>query len=1604
MKNRFLKISIILVVILTMTMSNFAFVGNYLISYAVDNVATNQRNVEFTAYVKDETTLSLEIAVKEEGYLNGKITMEEGNFTLKESNNEYVNKVEGNTITLNQINSGVTAKIDIAIEPVKEEIYDAGLLNMESKLTLSGIYKDSSEKDKEVNATRTVSYQISENNTEENIENNNEIITNKIVTINNEEKRVIQINMSKGLKENNYPIKKMESNITLPDADGTYPKVKVTTDFNTMTSYDWEQHNNEIEITLSNNPNDENKILWRNEGTENTILTLIYDKDVELKNSEIKIDDKITLYNNKELATSNTVAISDEEKDSMVQVSATNTESVIYKGKLNAGIDRQYQTMTKLKVNLAEAIPNIELVENASQYIVGDTEQEANVIYNKTTIKKEQLDKIFGQDGKITIYNQNGELLETITNATSSDDQGNIIINYEGKEVKGIKIQTSAPIKEGILEFNHIKTIRDSRDIVKEANELKNKITVTNPAKDTETTMKLENTTTKATLEMDKESLSTVISNNVELKAVLVSNNEKYDLYKNPVITIELPEQVENITINSIDLLYENELKIKNYTVEGRTLKIYFEGEQTQYKEEVVEGSTIVINATIDVNKRATTKDETIQMTYSNEKAVMYENGEIGTISKAIKIVAPTDITVIHSIKGLGVETLGQEETKQVLIQRGVEERQLEDQIEIINNNENDMENVKILGEFPTNSDTNNMGIKILKGISVQGVENAKVYYSENTNATDEIDKAENGWTDEITDSSKVSKYLIVVEKLEAQSSLQGIYEYEIPANLDYNQTAKTGYNVKYTNSSTKVENQLSSTVIEIQTGIGPKLETKLVATVGGKESNEPVKNGEVIQYKIEVSNTGTEDISNIKVTGKVPEGTTMVEPEENYEYTGTSYYKELDNKTYESTIDTLKVGEVTTKTYEVRVNKGVEAGTTLSNTAEINYGDVTKQSEEIKKVTAVGNLMVTVKRVTDRRVNLYTGGSVQYYAIIENISNQTQNNVKVQTNLSENLQVERLSLIKGMGIEGTDDINHVGVEEEEIPDDKLVEMQEEDLTGTEENDIESEVIDYQQEINIGTIEPGEAIVLAYDLLIGDMQNGQNPIQFSVKASNGTEEYQSNLWQEQVQKVEVGLNMTSNTETQYIKTGDTLEYTIEVENKTDDDIKGLVIKDNIPTQLTINQVTVDGEVEEIDGNNLEISIELAGNTKSTIKIETVVDYSEEREKAEAITNVAYAESYGETIATTTEITHIIQANDDNSAPGEDGDNNIDNNDIAKGNRTITGVAWYDENGNGQREPGEQLLSNIKVRLLNTETNNLVKEEDGTVLEATTNENGIYVLDKIGNGKYIVIFDYDNTQYSLTKYAVEGVSEEENSNAILNELLIENEKKQVAATDILEISNNNISNINIGLIKLENFDLKLDKYVSKILIQNANGTTVREYDHETMAKVELDAKRINGSTVIIEYAIDVTNAGEVDGYAKKIADYVSTDLKFSSELNKEWYQVGDALYTDSLANDKIVAGETKTVTLTLTKSMTENNTGLIPNTAEIAEDYNEFGITDSNSTPGNRATDENDFGSADVLLSIRTGGVIYITIAVIILVVLGIVVIIFIKKKNKKEGN
>ena len=1171
MKSRILKIFIATILILTMTMANFVFVGAGLVTYAAEDVSTNNKNVEFEIGFEDEngnksdnlerefsnvdTYLYMKINVKKEGYFNGNISLENNNFILKDYESDFINRIDGNTIYFNQINAGTTAEMKIKIEPIKDEFYDIGLLDCVTTAKINGIYRDSSQKDIEITSKREIRLKMIESNTGDSVLNEIKLITNKIQKIDGEEKRVVQFSWDMGLKENNYPISEIQSTLNLPEINGEFPEVVKVVNVNNINKWDYKYENGVVTFNMKNEANDQNKVNWKTSGNENVILTCIYSKDANIKDARISAEEKVYLYDKAELSLKVNMSFIDENLDETIAIKSSNNETSIFKGKLYSKIDRQYVTDTYVDINFAKPIDYIKVIENQPVYSNGENQQSANVVFNKTIISKEEFSKILGDNGSVEIYNQNNELLAKITKDSQVDENGNFVIDYTGKEPSALQIRLSTPASEGELKFEHTKTIKASEtDILKSATQIETNITAEynmegnesfteGSKKETVSKIDLQESKTEARIETNKDTLSTVTRNDLQIKAILKTNSEQYELFKNPTLTIELPEQVESVEVSSVNILYGNGLEIKNYEINGRNIKIYLQGEQTAYNEETVEGTNVIVNLTATVNKKSATSEEKINLTYSNEKAVNYENN--GSASTNIKIVAPKDITAINSIEELSIDTFGQEDSKDVMLERGAGEKQVEVKSEVINNADSAIEDVKILGTLVTDSSKNNMGATVTEGLTTE-LANVKIYYTENENATEDLNNKDNGWTDSL-DISKAKKYLVKIDNIDVGQSVVLKYKIKIPANLEYNKEATIGYKVIYTNSQTKVSGEIKATDLKLQTGIGPNIETKLTGFIGGKEATGTVRNGEVIKYRVEVSNTGTADTGNISVKANIPEGTVLVEPEENFEYTGASYYKELDNKTYETTIENLKSGESIYKEFEVRVKTDTVAGTNLVNKAEVHYSDTSKQTNEVTYTTAGATLRATVKQVTDTRLEITEGGVVQYYAIIENISNEKQDNVKVRTNIPDGVTVERTMLITGMERNDVSDDNLYEPGSGETTNEEPREITEDELT-IQEDEIKTEEIEYNDEINIGSLEPGENKVISYDIAINKLNNSDKMYLDVIALDSQNTEYRSNSSQTTVSKTDILLNMIATPDNKYVKTGDQIEYTITVEN------------------------------------------------------------------------------------------------------------------------------------------------------------------------------------------------------------------------------------------------------------------------------------------------------------------------------------------------------------------------------------------------------------------------------------------------------------------------
>ena len=259
-----------------------------------------------------------------------------------------------------------------------------------------------------------------------------------------------------------------------------------------------------------------------------------------------------------------------------------------------------------------------------------------------------------------------------------------------------------------------------------------------------------------------------------------------------------------------------------------------------------------------------------------------------------------------------------------------------------------------------------------------------------------------------------------------------------------------------------------------------------------------------------------------------------------------------------------------------------------------------------------------------------------------------------------------------------------------------------------------------------------------------------------------------------------------------------------------------------------------------------------------------------------------------------------------------------------------------------------------------------------------------------NGKDNVLkaFDKDNDRtlnFKDLKIAFKVDEKYKEKNAIKNIAQITEDYNEKGIPDRDSIPGNNKPNeddqdydsVIPGEKKI--FDLALRKIVSKIIITEGKKERVIETHHkyedqpEAVAKAELDRKKFSTTQVKWEYKIRVTNEGQIPGYAKEVSDYIPKGTYFDEKDNPEWYKKEDGtVATKKLANTLLKPGDSAEVTIYLRWKKDKNNMGVKNNWAEISEDYNEEGVPDIDSVPGNKKHGEDDIDDAPVALTISTG--------------------------------
>lgn len=1442
-------------------------------------------------------------------------------------------------------------------------------------------------------------------------------------------------------------------------------------------NYQYNEETNKIEVQVENKE-ESGKIAWNKKVADEYLVNFIYTGEEiynyiqsKLEKSEkiagdVEVASTITACDNEktEFTQSGKISYSIEKVKGELVDSTIKTINKMSKGYIYANYaktekeakkDTDYTLSYTVQIQDKNLVNSIEIQTAVEKYIDQDGNEYNSVlnkkdgIYTKTVkISEAVFTKMLGEEGKIEIFNKAGEKLAEIA-------KDNYSVDITGKTVNEIIIKTSKPITEGNIEITIEKAIIGEQEYTKAQMQEFSKMTLGVTTKADNSTIQkqaqisLTEPVSKAEISVGTQNLSTIVENkDVEIRVVLDTSSNENALYKNPTLQIVLPENIEKLNIKSKDILLDDELKIKEAKVveqNGRkVILVTLEGTQTKYmdngttnKEEqenvISKGANIVIKADITFKKLAPSASSNIYLYYTNENTTLFEKyyqnpktkarsvaedvTPIGLATTEIEITAPNGVVAENHMSGFKAgetisNTSSEKQTANIDAHR--QEKEVTIGGTIVNNYDNSIENVFILGRIPFTGNkavdevqelgtTFTMAMK--EKIATSGIDNSKVkvYYSANGEANKNLTDANNGWVEEPTSLTEVKSYLIaIIGEVAKGAQFSFDYKVNLPADLDYNQEAYSNYKVYYDNKmadATLGETKVAS-VIGLTTGQGPELQVSVTS------SSNTVREGQIIRMTATVKNNGGLTAENAKLLITAPEGTIHTSVP-----LGMKSYIDSNSKEKSISLGDIKSGETITQSYELRIKKGTtlediideETGEKeqqevykypgdkdVENTVRVSADNMTGEvkSEGCTFKILKGDLAIIVNNANSDDTRIYRNGeSIRYKIQVSNISyDKDLNNVVVNLPLPKGMKVINAYYSDTVSFDEkkTDNItineNNISINVGKLQSTILY------TSKLEENPEEHENQEPQK------IEVRENAYIYLELELVDCA-AEHTIQASAKADE-IETHYSNIKKLLVEAAKLKIEQKE-LDQKYIKEGSEYTYYFTIENTGKIDSLTNVIEIPIPEGVSLVKAkyTYDGttrtESKAKDGKLIIQIHTLKSGAKVDLQVQVKADLLPDKNEKEIVT-MATLEAMGVSKMESNKVKAIIEY-DENAHKGNQGGTSDPVN--PSGRYKITGTAWIDENKDGKRDDSEEILSGVQVILLYKSNSQIVKDETtGAEKITTTNSSGKYEFSNLKPDEYLVLFLYDAGKYSITDYQKDGVAQSVNSDATSMKIVLNGEQRQAGVSNTIKVTDTNIRDIDIGLFVAEKFDLRLDKYISKVTTTTSNGTKTYNYNNSKITKREISGKDVGSTSLVVEYKIVVTNEGQVEGYVKKIIDYLPEDAKFSSELNKDWY-ISDnngAAYNTALENEKIAPGQSKEVKLVLSYAITNKNIGkMINNNAEIYESYNELGLEDIDSIPANRLESEDDMSSADIIVSVATGKVIiYTTFALAVTALLG----------------
>ena len=1442
----------------------------------------------------------------------------------------------------------------------------------------------------------------------------------------------------------------------------------------------------------------------------------------------------------------------------LVSYFVSDTEEKINKGKINANyyLENKYETEFSNVINLniltSDVLEEILLQPSTDVYKDGEGNEfdaAQDIKYKGVKFRTAEIQEMLEKGSTIDLLDGEGNVFHTISKENSvcailfSEKIDDVKVRINGLHTNGtIKVEFVKAIETSLYpveQFKGFTKIASSVDVSVKYAGLEESFAL----QKINIERNLSESYTKANIFMDRDYLSAIKNNdNVELKIELNNDKTESDLYANPIFEVVFPSYIKEVTINNVYMLYKNGLSIKEYKVfneEGACkAQVILEGRQEGFNfSDITNGTNIIINANISINEVTPQKEDEIKLYYYNETVSNYQTqthvGEtlFGYDSTVFEYQTPVGLIVMNAISNFDDEnkTINSIEQGEILenIEMENKEKIATMELTVINNTKEECIETVFLGRVPFKGNTDvetgkDLGCNIdtvMKTGLIANESNAvpvKIYYSDNPNATKDLNNGDNRWSEEVSNIEAIKSYMIVVEDtIKPNDVLKFKYDFQIPENLGYDAKILGSFGAFY-NKKLEALIMFDSSIADpvgLVTDAGPKLEAKLTVDAG---DDTDVGEQRFLNYTLTVKNTGSLIAENIDIENEIPKYTTL------YTYTsdlgaGNNNYIASDNRKLEWNIDKLEPGDEKTFTYMVKTHEipsvtsyyGVEEIkedengfyyekiTNKQSVAKENTDDArvveektdeVKQEEKIEKVYINKDIVIYIENKASMKVNNLP---------IQTESNKTKNklvdsnlNIEMANSCGDNVPIGEEVLFRINGTNITEETLENFTMEMQLPDsvkykETMVNLSQRGLTEDDTGHIHIEHFDQNNiiydettrtvKVDIPDLYKDESVNVTVKVDVISLSSEPKPIQGVFYLKDGVEE-RSTILNVLFRGPRLEIKHATNLETLEVMEDEYIEFIVTVKNTGNREAENIKIKDIVSTNLlgataeisgdiNSNLTVIDGvadstirtlgsgkqialkvsgyaslddnEIEGFISNKAEISAELVEKQESdeiNVLVKRNPNKVEEEKKEETNQDDSSSRPSNGTEYegddnnnSNYENNNSASGNQDNNSSeggnnnqgstgnGEgnnntagdtnnnvNNNNNNNNNDNNNGgqvnnqnsnngsqnntstkeereeseeveeNGKISGTVWIDKNEDGKKDESEERVSAIKVKLY--KNGNLIRS-------VTTDGNGSYKFEKLGKGLYNIMFTYEGATYIATKYQANNIEDSLNSDAIET-------KVGSAVTNSFDLKNEELKDIDVGLIKRDAFNFKVNKYIASSTVTIDGKKETNKYDKLTLGKIEVKAKELEKTTVELEYVIEIQNAGELPGTVGTIIDHIPEGMTFD-ENNKDWKVNSDGkLYNESLKNTIIQPKEVKSLTLKLTKKMTKDNTGVISNKVTISNVENQNGVKEEN-------TDDN-VSTQEMIVTVKTGRT-ETTIAVFAVITM-IVFVVLIRKK------